>query len=83
MIRDLANDDGEINPTEAKSIINGARRELTSLQEQVAARFPEETPENSGQKPRSEFTMSEKAAFYEKQRQAGNDPTEAWKALPE
>ena len=85
MIRDLAAGEDPIDPTDARAVLNGAERELSSLREQVAARFPEDTdaPENSGQKPRSSFSMSEKAAFYEEQRQAGNDPAEAWQKLPE
>ena len=85
LLQDLAAGEDPIDPTDARAVLNGATRELSALKEQVAARFPEDTdaPENSGQKPRSSFSMAEKAAFYEKQRQAGNDPTEAWKALPE
>ena len=85
MIRDLAAGEDPIDPTDARAVLNGATRELSALQQKIAARFPEgaNAPENSAQKPRSSFSMAEKAAFYEKQRQAGNDPTEAWKALPE
>ena len=85
LLQDLASDEGEINPTEAKSIINGARRELSEMQEQVAARFPEDTdaPDTAGQKPRSEYTMAEKVKFMEEQRAEGNDPWSAWQELPE
>ena len=35
-------------------------------------------------KPRSDFSMAEKARFFEEQRAAGNDnPWDAWEALPE
>ena len=83
LLKDLANEEGEIDPTSATAVLNGATRELGKLKEQVAARFPEDAPEEAAQKPRSSFSMAEKAAFYEEQRQAGNDPAEAWKNLPE
>lgn len=35
-------------------------------------------------KPKSEYSMAEKARFFEEQRAAGNDsPWDAWNALPE
>ena len=83
MIRDLAAGEDPIDPTDARAVLNGATRELSALKEQVAARFPEETPENSAPKPRSEFTMSEKAEFFAEQRENGRDPVKAWKSLPE
>jgi len=84
MIRDLAAGEDPIDPTDARAVLNGAERELSSLQEQVAARFPEDTdaPENSAQKPRSSFSMAEKAKFFAEQRENGRDPVKAWKSLP-
>jgi hypothetical protein len=34
-------------------------------------------------KPKSEYSRQERAEFYEKQRQKGNDPNEEWDKLPE
>ena len=85
MIRDLAAGEDPIDPTDARAVLNGAERELSSLREQVAARFPEDTdaPKEAAQKPRSAFTMPEKAQFFAEQRENGRDPVEAWQKLPE
>lgn len=82
MIRDLAAGEDPIDPTDARAVLNGAARELSALKEQVAARFPEETPDEA-QRPRSSFSMAEKAKFFAEQRENGRDPVEAWKNLPE
>jgi hypothetical protein len=39
---------------------------------------------SGGAKPKSAYSMAEKARFFEEQRAAGNDsPWDAWEALPE
>lgn len=86
LLQDLADDDGEVDPSQARAIINNAEEELESLKGQVSERFPEDedAPETaaSTQKSRSEFSRQERAEFYEEQRQKGRDPHEEWKKLP-
>ena len=85
LLKDLAEGEDPVDPTDARAVLNGAEKELSALQEQVAARFPEDTdaPDTAGQKPRSEYTMAEKVKFMEEQRAEGNDPWAAWQQLPE
>jgi cytochrome c556 len=84
MLSDLASGSEPVDPNSARAVLNGAENELAELKEQVQARFPEGSAEKqTTQKPRSSFTVPEKAQFYQEQRAAGNDPNAAWQALPE
>lgn len=87
LLQDLAEDDGEIDPTEARAIINNAEEELENLKGQVSDRFPddEDAPETAAptQKSRSEISRSERADLYSKWRDEGKDPNEEWAKLPE
>mgnify|MGYP000586049887 CR=1 FL=1 len=40
-------------------------------------------PSGPGRKPKSEYSRSERAEFYEQMRQEGKDPNEEWDKLPE
>ncbi|WP_118841646.1 hypothetical protein [Salinibacter ruber] len=86
LLQDLADDDGEVDPTEARAIINNAEEELESLKGQVSERFPEDedAPETAAtsQKSRSEISRSERAEMYQEWRERGLDPNEEWQKLP-
>jgi hypothetical protein len=84
ILSDMADSPDTLDPSSARSVLNGAKEEFAALEEQIRSRMPEGTAEKqTTQKPRSSYTMAEKAAFYQEQRAAGKDPNEAWSALPE
>ena len=87
LLHDLASGSGDVDPTQARSILNGAEKELNELKQKAKERFPDEadTPGETDRrrKPKSEYSRQERAEFYEEMRQEGKDPNEEWDKLPE
>jgi len=99
MILDMASGEGELDPTEARSVLSGAERQLEQLKEQVSERLPdgEDAPEGATtaggselagipdelRKPKEQHDRSSRADFYQAARDAGLDPNDAWDKLPE
>lgn len=87
MILDMASGEGEIDPTEARAVLNGAERQLNQLKEQVSERLPDDTEAGGDvdrrRKSKSEYSRQERAEFYEECRQKNLDPNEEWAKLPE
>ncbi len=85
MLKGLADEDGEVDPQEAKSILNGARDRLEALESEVQDRLPESAGASPDRrrKSKSEISRSERADLYSKWRDEGKDPNEEWAQLPE
>jgi len=96
LLKSVANKSaGEIQSAESvRSTIRQARRELNELEETVRERHDLDGESDGGspgpagipdelRKPKSEHDRSSRADFYEAAREAGLDPNDAWKDLPE
>jgi len=87
MLKDLASEDGEADPQNAKSILRGAREKLNDLEEKVQERLPDDTgtdgADGPGRRPKSEYSRQERAEQYQEWRDQGKDPNEEWEKLPD
>ena len=86
LLHDLASGSGDVDPAEARSIVNGAEEKLAELKEKARERFPDEadTPETGHRrKSKSEYSRQERADQYQQWREQGKDPNEEWAKLPE